>query len=145
MSQQIATERKVKPNADRWAAMREADPDNDIGDIQAFVWHLTPLQRENTGMRMVAPLSKWSNDGAFTSILTAEFLGLVNVRRRMPNKDDVEIMWCLTDAGRVYVERFRGVWDRLGVWVSRDDKTTEPMPWPGLPDPYRPGSVEPTF
>lgn len=119
-------------------------PHTDPKTVRAWIMscHAVRLQRPGAafGARMYEPM------GCVLDVREGERVGLFNTRTRPAQLVDGEnIEWCLTEEGRLFFERFRSVWDRLGMQMLDDNLKRVPMPWPGLPEPYQPGSIAPTF
>ena len=107
------------------------------------------LQRENTALACSVTTSEWESDSLAKEVLAFEMLGLLRVRRRFTSEKfpatTVMLEFCLSEEGRIYVERIRRAWGALGMKQATDDGKIVPMPWPGLPEPYQPGAIAPTF
>lgn len=116
----------------------------DPGILELALW-LTPLQRPGTAL-CVYVTGDPGVDVLTECACPAEELGLVAVTREPDpsRKGVVRLAFCATEAGRLWVERFRPHWDDFGFWstvTSDDGPVFGPMPWPGLPEPYQPGSI----
>jgi len=130
------------------AAIR--DPRLTDDEALALASNLTPLQRPNTAIgALVKPGEEYSAP-ILAPMLKAESLGLMHLTRRTGTNWSgtpcVHVTWCATEAGRIYAERYRPVWDDLGVWVADGppEYSFVPGPWPGLAEPYQPGTVAET-
>lgn len=129
------------------AAIR--DPRLTDDDALSLAFHLAPLQRPDTALGTRVQPGEEHSAPILAPILKAETLGLMRLTREVgewpPGVISAHVAWCATEAGRVYAERYRPVWDDLGfLSLSTASGRPSPMPWPGLPQPYQPGTVAET-
>ena len=132
------------------AAIR--DPHLTDDEALSLAFHLTPLQRPDTALGTRVQPGEDHSAHILAPMLKAEALGLMRLTREpcewLDGRKWVHVAWCATEAGRIYAERYRPVWDDLGVRVAEGPPgysfSLVPMPWPGLPKPYQPGTVAET-
>lgn len=154
MTQEQPTPTETK-TASKDSLIADLDRSLSPNTLKEMAFWLVRLQRAQTGLRYRFRTRNIATDSMAVMLLIAEMMGLVRLERNIYENPcerdplDPEPVWCavnfcLSERGRLYVERFRPVWDGLGVGQYHGTERV-PMPWPGLPQPYQPGTIDPTF